>query len=112
MLCDAENQQVEPAGDVETKQCLAERKVQAFAHRMNGGYKTKKAREFQNALWYYLFEFATGQFRLAEPILRVPKKDFTKKSIVTHIAPFAGKFFPHGRILFVVSSIQLIQRSG
>ncbi|CAB1118681.1 unnamed protein product [Ectocarpus sp. CCAP 1310/34] len=53
MLCDAENQQVEPAGDVETKQCLAERKVQAFAHRMNGGYKTKKAREFQNALWYY-----------------------------------------------------------
>jgi len=49
MLCDAENQKVEPAGDVETNQCLAERKVQAWQHRMNGGFKTKKAREFQNA---------------------------------------------------------------
>ncbi|CAB1106244.1 unnamed protein product [Ectocarpus sp. CCAP 1310/34] len=49
MLCDAEGQQVLPAGEIETNQCLAERKVAAFAERVNGGFKTKKAREFQNA---------------------------------------------------------------
>jgi len=48
MLCDAENQHVEPAGEVETNQCLAARQVRVRSPH-DGGFKTKKARELQNA---------------------------------------------------------------
>ncbi|CAB1096186.1 unnamed protein product [Ectocarpus sp. CCAP 1310/34] len=107
MLCDAEHIQLKEAGDLESRQCYAERQVQAFSHRQNGGFKTKKAREFQNSL----FSFATGTFRFAEPILNVRNEEFTNKRIIAYIAPFAGKRFPTGRILFVISSIGLSRRS-
>ncbi|CAB1119299.1 unnamed protein product [Ectocarpus sp. CCAP 1310/34] len=97
MLCDAEHIQLREAGDLESRQCYAERQVQAFSHRQNGGFKTKKAWEFQNSLWYKPFSFATGTFRFAEPILNVRNEEFTNKRIIAYIAPFAGKLFPPGR---------------
>ncbi|CAB1107294.1 unnamed protein product [Ectocarpus sp. CCAP 1310/34] len=93
MLCDAEHTQLKEAGDLESRQCYAERQVQAFSHRQTGGFKTKKAREFQNSL----SPFATGTLRFAEPILNVRNEEFTNKRIIAYIAPFAGKLFPPGR---------------
>lgn len=47
-LCDAERQRIDSVGDHESAQCRAERRMRAFTSLQNGGFRTAKAREFQN----------------------------------------------------------------
>ncbi|CAB1112859.1 unnamed protein product [Ectocarpus sp. CCAP 1310/34] len=88
-LCDAEYYPVPPVGEYETVLCLAERKLNAFGQMRNGGFSEPKYKMFQKALWYGLYNYATGVRRFGHPLATLHKSQFHHRGNMLYVAPWA-----------------------